>query len=297
MTVGLPASGKSTFVKELLKKENRWKRVSRDDIRLMIDNVAFDPRNEGFVTKVEDAIVIEALRSKHDVVIDATHLNPQARHRWVKFAKQWGDIRLRSKNFDVPLAECIERDKGRAASVGGDVIKRMFDRYVKKSGFPTEIDEYFPHPAFDGESQNTDLPRAIICDLDGTLADNSWRDVYDASDCTRDPVIGHVHDIVNFHLLDGTTVFFITGRESKFRDKTIEFLEAAGFDFESDEIALYMRGENDRRRDTIVKKEIYNEHIKDKYFVKFAMDDRPSVCRMWRYEVGIPVLQVADKEF
>lgn len=38
----------------------------------------------------------------------------------------------------------------------------------------------------------------------------------------------------------------------------------------------------DTRCDTIVKREIYEEHIKDKYNVLFVIDDRVKVVDMWR---------------
>jgi tRNA uridine 5-carbamoylmethylation protein Kti12 len=50
MTIGLPASGKSTYSKELVKKEpGRWKRVSKDDLREMFDCYEFTQSNEKFV--------------------------------------------------------------------------------------------------------------------------------------------------------------------------------------------------------------------------------------------------------
>ena len=58
-----------------------------------------------------------------------------------------------------------------------------------------------------------------------------------------------------------------------------------------------MRATGDKRKDTIVKKEIWDNHIYGKYNVFLAIDDRPSVVRMWRQDVGIPVLQVNDIEF
>lgn len=59
---------------------------------------------------------------------------------------------------------------------------------------------------------------------------------------------------------------------------------------------LFMRPTGDYRPDTEIKKEIYKQHIKDKYDVLFVLDDRPKVCQMWR-ELGLVCLQVDDKEF
>jgi hypothetical protein len=52
-----------------------------------------------------------------------------------------------------------------------------------------------------------------------------------------------------------------------------------------------MRGNDDNRCDSIVKEEIYNEYIKDKYNVLAVFDDRDRVVDMWR-RIGLPTYQV-----
>ena len=49
---------------------------------------------------------------------------------------------------------------------------------------------------------------------------------------------------------------------------------------------LLMRKADDVRKDSIVKREMYEEHIKGKYNVKFVFDDRPQVVKTWR-ELGL----------
>jgi hypothetical protein len=52
-----------------------------------------------------------------------------------------------------------------------------------------------------------------------------------------------------------------------------------------------MRRSGDNRCDSIVKEEIYNDYIKDKYNVLAVFDDRDRVCDMWR-RIGLLCLQV-----
>ena len=54
---------------------------------------------------------------------------------------------------------------------------------------------------------------------------------------------------------------------------------------------LFMRKKDDYRQDAIVKKELYEEHIKDKYYVEAVFDDRDQVVNMWREE-GLLCCQV-----
>jgi hypothetical protein len=56
-----------------------------------------------------------------------------------------------------------------------------------------------------------------------------------------------------------------------------------------------MRKTGDTRNDTIVKREILDELIK-KYCIKFVLDDRDRVVKMFR-ESWIKVLQVAEGNF
>lgn len=57
--------------------------------------------------------------------------------------------------------------------------------------------------------------------------------------------------------------------------------------------ALLMRKGGDQRRDSIVKREMFEQSIEPHFDVLFAIDDRPQVCDLWR-DLGIPLLQVTD---
>ena len=57
-----------------------------------------------------------------------------------------------------------------------------------------------------------------------------------------------------------------------------------------------MRKTGDNRKDCIVKRELFDAHIKDKYYIDFILDDRNQVVNMWR-ELGFTVMQVADGNF
>ena len=58
---GLPASGKSTYAKSLVKANpNNYKRINRDDMREMLDGYHFSKSNEKFVKKLRDWLIVEA---------------------------------------------------------------------------------------------------------------------------------------------------------------------------------------------------------------------------------------------
>jgi hypothetical protein len=58
-----------------------------------------------------------------------------------------------------------------------------------------------------------------------------------------------------------------------------------------------MRITSDNRKDSIIKKEIFAEHIQDKYYIEFVLDDRNQVVDMWRNELKLPCFQVYYGDF
>ena len=142
---------------------------------------------------------------------------------------------------------------------------------------------------------NTHLPQAIIVDLDGTLADSSHRPHYGPSEAQilADKVIPHVARIVNMFYDHFHIVIFVTARgetEGELQATSQWITYHLGLLPNVDERAfLFSRNVGDGRRDSEVKLEIFNEHIRGKYNVELVLDDRPAVCRMWQ-ELGLPVL-------
>jgi len=57
-----------------------------------------------------------------------------------------------------------------------------------------------------------------------------------------------------------------------------------------------MREAQDTRKDSIVKQELYQKYVQDKYNVSFILDDRQQVVDMWR-SFGLTVFQVAEGDF
>lgn len=135
------------------------------------------------------------------------------------------------------------------------------------------------------------MPTAIIVDVDGTLAHMNSRSPYDPTKYHEDTIDEVVRDILNRYRSDHAIVV-CSGRDDTYSQVTHKWLHDNDvlFDF------LFMRPAGDKREDSIVKQEIYDTHIKDKYKVHFVLDDRNRVVSMWRSN-GLKVLQVADGDF
>lgn len=275
---GLPASGKSTWAKSQITPGGKVKRVNKDDLRAMIDNSNHSKPNESFILSVRDFIVEEAVKDGYTIIVDDTNLVPKHEERMRELAKKY-NAEFTIKSFlDVPLEECIARDAKRENPVGETVIRDMYTTWCKK-------------PVVNKIEQNSSLPHAIICDLDGTLALLNGRNPYDASMCMNDLVNENVVNIVK--RLD-LPVVFVSGRDAKYRVPTLFWLDRVFPEIPSK--TLFMRPEGDSRKDSIIKQEIFESQIKDKWFIEAVFDDRNQVVEMWR-SIGLTCFQVALGDF
>src|SRR5579885_1813600 len=111
LTKGLPASGKSTYAKELLKKEpGRWKRVNRDDLRAMLDDSVWSESNEKYVVALQEHVIRTALNAGVNVIVDNTHLVPRTLQKMHDIAASVGDVKVIEKAFNCTVQEALTRN-------------------------------------------------------------------------------------------------------------------------------------------------------------------------------------------
>jgi hypothetical protein len=129
--------------------------------------------------------------------------------------------------------------------------------------------------------------KAIIVDLDGTLAD------------TRDPNAHHKtnHEGFRAHaagadaipkMVDkvrsakdkGRDVVILTARSAHYRKDTKTWLNEHGVPYD----ALYMRPIDDNRKDKVVKKDLLDNDVLPNFKIKKAYDDKKKNVKMFRNE-------------
>jgi hypothetical protein len=145
------------------------------------------------------------------------------------------------------------------------------------------------------------MTKAIICDLDGCLALLNGRDPFKAETCDQDLLNEPVASVVRWAYDSGLKIIFLSGRQAKHSEPTIKFLEKYGFYAKDGEhipgYFLHMRTTGDFRKDSIIKRELYEKYVLGKYDVLFILDDRKQVVDMWRLAYGLTVFQVAEGKF
>jgi predicted kinase len=300
---GCPASGKSTFCRETMKKEpGKWKRINNDDLRSAIDLGEYSPENEKMIRNLRNHMLKEFLQKNYNVLIDNVNGSSRAWDDVSKIAKEANkDIFLTEKPFYVELDEAIERDSKREgrAKVGEAVVRRWHKELGGKqfAFYHPKVETFYKRnsPADNivpPMEQDDSLPRAVIFDNDGTISLLNGRNPYDASTCDEDLPHTHVVECMRLYFRAGYKILFVSGREEKDRAPTERFYKKH---FPEVEYELHMRPTNNSEKDVVIKERIFNEHIKGKYFVAGWYDDRLQVSR-WVFQSGLPLFRVNDPE-
>lgn len=283
LMVGPPGSGKSTYAKQHYPDHTY---------------INQDAQGREHLLRFE-----EALLAGKDIVVDRMGFNRIQRDRYLVPSKEKNyetEIVVLHQPYDVCFERCIARQ-------GHETIQ---DEVSAKSALSLFFTKY--ERVQDSEADKVtriwpegNKPKAIIVDLDGTLADCShrlhfvrrpkgvkkdWKGFFDG--ISEDKLNKWCSDLI-YDMSDRCKIVFCSGRPDNYREQTAAWIGAkTGFWNQP----LYMRPQKDSRSDEIVKQNILDFELKTKFNIYFAIDDRPRVCRMWR-ENGLTVLQCNDKEF
>lgn len=294
LTQGAPGSGKTTWANEYVSKNPGFYILSRDDFREKL--FGLDYRNQYKYSKAKEKAVSEtqfasaealiSIETTKGVIIADTNLNPTTIKVWQEFAAKH-KVSLEFERFDIPWTELLKRNTYRGdKAVPIDVLRQMFWKFC----------EYQKKPVYDGTPGK---PKAVIFDVDGTLAKMVGRSPYDLEKCDTDIINPMVVELARSYYRDGYAIIVVSGRESgtsedeiKYKMMTRKWLTDKSVPFSEH----FQREQGDSRGDMIVKEEIFWRDIAPYYDVKLTVDDRNSVVEMWR-RIGLECWQVAFGDF
>lgn len=298
--VGAPGAGKSTWAKEQAEKRGAHANTAvlcRDDLRQMLwqGNYKFSRENEAIVMKALLDTLLDLLNNKTTtkIIIADTNLNASVRNKYYEAARTVNlangyEITVSEMPFQVPWVELEKRNLARGAkAVPIDTLRSMYKNMEKYLG------RHKPY------QPDTSLPKAVIFDIDGTLANNDHRSPYALWQLDKDSPREMVVDLLNKYKADNYKIICLSGRHSgtkeeptKYYDMTAEWLKK--HNIEVDELLL--RATGDSRKDDIIKEELFWNHVAPKYNVRLAIDDRNRVVELWR-RIDLECWQVNHGDF
>tara|TARA_Y200000002_G_scaffold211913_1_gene174835 strand:+ start:1173 stop:1601 length:429 start_codon:yes stop_codon:yes gene_type:complete len=136
------------------------------------------------------------------------------------------------------------------------------------------------------------MKKTVICDIDGTIADNKHRQHYMEGKKDWDGFFSEMHldkpiyQIINkIKILkdSGNEIVFLTGRPEKYRLITENWLKK----YFSFEINLLMRKDNDRRNKLEIKKELFIQNFKSSE-IECCFENDLELLELWE-EIGLSV--------
>ena len=128
--VGLPGSGKSTWVQRYVRRRPSYRVVSPDDIRKRLYG---DAAIQGEWRDIWQS-VIQQLREGRQaiaqgqasgVIYDATNVRRRHRREFVQMARRYEFAPVVAVWVDTPLATCLVRNRARSRQVPTEVIEKM----------------------------------------------------------------------------------------------------------------------------------------------------------------------------
>lgn len=120
LAVGLPASGKSTWF-----RRRGIRPLSSDFLRvLLLDDETNQSRQDLVFSALRHLLRARLLAGRSPTYIDATNLTRKERRPYLRMAQAFG-YETEALFFDVPLEECLRRNRRRLRRVPEEALLRM----------------------------------------------------------------------------------------------------------------------------------------------------------------------------
>ena len=141
------------------------------------------------------------------------------------------------------------------------------------------------------------MKKIILCDIDGTVANNDHRQHFLQGkkdwdgffkELVNDKPIYSVINKINADQKMGKDIIFLTGRPERYRHTTHKWLSEY-FKFD---IKILMRKDRDKRNKIIIKKEIFKSNF-NKDDIYYVIDNDLDLIHMWN-ELSLVTFNAVD---
>lgn len=292
LTVGPSSCGKSSWAHQFLEGKKRvpeggsWRHLERDEIRFKMytgglrDWTKYNFKNEKSVSEQYDHLLDSFMRNEENLLLCDTWLNPKYRNAMVAKLMKAGYLVEFKDDWEFTWDDLVKRNNQRLGGVGVEILWDQYQRWLDYK----QVKRY--------ECVDSKLSKAVICDIDGTIADHqSVRGPFEFNKVGLDKPIWLVINMVRGLADAGYKIILFSGRSDICRPETEKWLkDHIGHTFGNYD--LFMRKEGDNRRDSIIKEEMFWEHAAPYWNVVASVDDRNNVLRETWSKLGIKCVHV-----
>jgi predicted kinase len=138
LTIGLPGSGKSTYVNNnVIRTRSGHQILCLDDMRLAMGDI-FNRKIENIIIAMHDIMARAFMERELNMVVDSTNISKKVVECWRELADEYG-YNMRGIFFDIPIEECMRRKCGKN-KLTKEVYERMYNQLEE---LRPEMENYF----------------------------------------------------------------------------------------------------------------------------------------------------------
>lgn len=136
VTVGIPASGKSTFAENIISNDPNYIELNRDNIRKELFKIAgwteyvFSEENERMVTTEQYDRIRAASNSNKNIIITDTNLKMKYIRSIVSLLEHFG-YTVQLKICDISFMEAVRRNHARSVGMEPNRLKIQYDQFLE----------------------------------------------------------------------------------------------------------------------------------------------------------------------
>lgn len=138
LTIGLPGSGKSTYVNDnFIGIKSGYQILCLDDIRLAMGDV-FNRKTEDIIIAMHNIIARAFMERGLNIIVDSTNISKKVVSYWQELADEYG-YSIKGIFFDISVEECMRRKCGK-----NKLTKEVYEKmYRQLEELKPEMEIYF----------------------------------------------------------------------------------------------------------------------------------------------------------
>lgn len=138
LTIGLPGSGKSTYVNNnFIKPGISHQILCLDDIRLAMGDI-FNRKTEDIIIAMHNVMARAFMERGLSIIIDSTNISKKVVSYWQELADEYG-YSIKGIFFDTSVEECMRRKCGK-----NKLTKEVYEKmYRQLEELKPEMEIYF----------------------------------------------------------------------------------------------------------------------------------------------------------